>query len=86
MASPELTASEARNRRIPLRKHKYGPSGPDLNLCFPEALQAWEATLQDNAMVDSDRPPAVALLSSAPAGLDARQPEVHFDYMCADAI
>ena len=70
------TAAEARNRRIPLRKQKYAPAGQDPNECFREARRAREATLQDGHVVGNDAPPATALHSSAPAGVDPRPPEV----------
>ena len=75
------TAAEARNRRIPLRKQKYGPAGPDPNECFPQARRAGDATLQDDDVVATDAPVATALPSTAPARLDAPPLEVLFEYM-----
>ena len=36
-ATRVLTATEARNRRIPLRKQKNAPAGQDTKDCFSEA-------------------------------------------------
>ena len=88
-ATRVLTAAEARNRRIPLRKQKYAPAGQDPNECFREARRARDATLQDGEVVGNDAPAATgasALPSTAPARLDAPPPEVLFEYMWDDAI
>ena len=91
-ATPVLTAAEARNRRIPLRKQKYAPAGQDPNECFREARRARDATLQDGEVVGNDAPAATTAIaptglpSTAPARLDAPPPEVLFEYMWDDAI
>ena len=85
-ATPVLTAAEARNRRIPLRKQNYAPAGQDPKECFPEARRARDATLQDDDVVAKDAPAAIALPSTAPALLEAPTPEVHCEYMRDDAI
>ena len=85
-ATRVLTAAEARNRRIPLRKQKYAPAGQDPNECFREARRARDATLQDDDVVATDAHAATALPSTAPARLDAPPPEVLFEYMWDDAI
>ena len=88
-ATRVLTAAEARNRRIPLRKQKYAPAGQDPNECFREARRARDATLQDDDVVANDAPAATAASahpSPAPARLDAPPPEVLFEYMWDDAI
>ena len=81
-----LTAAEARNRRIPLRKQKYGPAGQDPNECFPEARRAPDPTLQDGDVVANDPPAATALPSTAPARLDAPSSAVLCEYMLDDAL
>ena len=81
-----LTAAEARNRRIPLRKQKYAPAGQDPNEFFREARRPRDATLQDDAVVANDAPAATALASTAPARRDAPPPEVLFEYMWDDAF
>ena len=85
-ATRVLTATVARNRRIPLRKQKYAPAGQDPNECFREARRARGATLQDGDVVATDAPAATALPSTAPARLDAPPPEVLFEYIWDDAI
>ena len=82
-ATRVLTAVEARNRRIPLRKQKYAPAGQDPNECFGEERRARDATLQDGEVVANDAP---VLPSTAPARLDAPAPEVLFEYIWDDAI
>ena len=87
-----VTAAEAMNRRIPPRKQKYAPAGQDPNECFPEDRRARDATLQDGELVVNDAPATTApnaptgLPSTAPARLDARPPEVLFQYMWEEAI
>ena len=84
-----LTAAEARNSRIPLRKEKYAPACQDPKACFREERRAREATQQDGKVVANVAPAAnaaTALPSTAPALVDAPPPEVLFEYMWDDAI
>ena len=85
-ATRVLTSAEARNHRIPLRKHRYARTGQDPKECFPEARRARDATLQDDDMVANDAPAATALPSTAPARPDAPPPEVLFEYIWDDAL
>ena len=85
-ATQVLTAAEARNRRIHLRKRKYGPAGQDQKECFREARRARDATLQDDDVVANGVPAATTLPSTGPARLDATPPDVLYEYTWDDAI
>ena len=80
-ATGVLTAAEARNRRIPLRKQKYAPAGQDTNQCFSGARRACDTTLQDGDVVANHAPAATALPSTAPPRLDAPTPVVLYEYI-----
>ena len=85
-ATRVLTAAEARNRRIPLRKQNYAPAGQDPKECFRVARRARDATLQDSDVGTKAVPAATALPSTAPARVDAPPPEVLYEYMWDDAF
>ena len=79
-------ALEAKNRRIPLPKPKYGPACHEPNECFTEAGTARDATLQVGAVLANEAPAATALPSAAHARLEAPPLEVLNAYMGDDAI
>ena len=66
-ATRVLTAAKVRNRRIPLRNHKYMPAGKDRNEWFREERRARDANLQDGDVVANVPPAGTALHSTAPA-------------------
>ena len=81
-----LTAAEARNRRIQLRKQQYAPVRQDPNECFSEARRARDATMPDDDVTTGDAPSVAALPSTAPARIVAPPPEVLYEYMWEDSI
>ena len=81
-----LTASEARNRRIPLCNQKYAPAGQDPKECFRGARRARDATLQDGDVAKRDAPGAATMGSTDPERIEAPPPVVLFEYMWEDSI
>ena len=80
-----FTASEARYRRIPLRKQEYAPAGQDAHECISEARRAREATLRDDDVTRREALGAAASSSAAPATIAAPPAEVLYEYMWEDS-
>ena len=85
-ASVVLTAAEARNCRIPLRKQQYPQAGQDPHEGFSEARRACEAALLDDEVTPREALGAVASSSTAPATIGAPPPEVLYEYMWKECI